>query len=171
MHKNLHKRECSSCKRLRPRSEFYRRKATSWKEYRSRCKRCYQHFNAFSFDAAKAKARKAATYQRNKFDPWVRFLLSVNRAKRRGLDWVISFDHYKTLISLPCHYCGISVVHSTGGSLDRIDNRFGYIGENVITACGECNIMRGDLLTVEEMCVVAKALREFREAKCQQVVQ
>lgn len=68
------------------------------------------------------------------------------------------------MIGKPCVYCG-STTDNRG--LDRIDNSLPHIKGNVQTACGDCNIMRGDRFTVEEMMVIGAAVAMVKAARRQ----
>lgn len=80
-------------------------------------------------------------------------------AKKRGLCWALSDDHFETLTSAPCYYCGVppSQVYSGksyNGSvvyngIDRTDNLIGYTIGNCVSCCGVCNRAK-DTMTLEE---------------------
>jgi hypothetical protein len=61
-------------------------------------------------------------------------------AASRGLQFSLDTYEIQELISLPCHYCGISS-HTTNG-IDRVDNSKGYIRENCVSCCTVCNRMK-----------------------------
>lgn len=63
------------------------------------------------------------------------------------------------MIEHPCCYCG-TTSHNRG--LDRIDNSMPHIKGNVQTACTDCNIMRGDRFTVDEMKLIGVVVAEIR---------
>lgn len=86
---------------------------------------------------------------------------SISTAKRRKLEWDISEEEYSIITSRRCHYCDGDLGRS-GCRLDRKDNSVGYLKENVIPCCYSCNMIRNDLLTVEEMEVAMKAVLELR---------
>jgi len=46
------------------------------------------------------------------------------------------------LINRPCFYCGQK--NDTKG-LDRVDNNKGYLIENVVSCCQQCNLMKRDM--------------------------
>lgn len=89
-------------------------------------------------------------YHRAKYkeSPWRwRFNSMKRRIARKGLNFELSYDEYRTLVlSKLCHYCGDK---ATG--LDRLNNSIGYIRSNVVPSCAECNYARKDLFSVEEM--------------------
>ena len=75
-------------------------------------------------------------YPNNTFSMnWSKFLSSV---KERGYHVEISEEEWLSYHSLPCIYCGDP---STG--LERIDNKIGYVAENIEACCKTCNYMRG----------------------------
>ncbi len=73
---------------------------------------------------------------------------------------IISFDDYIAAIKKPCVYCGVRessfVTDRRDGTttlkyngLDRIDSSLGYRKNNVVTACSQCNIAKGEMPTEE----------------------
>ena len=87
------------------------------------------------------------------------------QAKRKGLACNIKKDEYIKLLSANiCKYCG-GPLSETGINLDRIDNRWGYTLKNVYPCCGNCNALRGRLLTTNEMTKVIKLLKKIRKKK------
>jgi len=66
------------------------------------------------------------------------------------------------MIEQPCCYCG-TTSHNRG--LDRINNSLPHIKGNVQTACTDCNVMRGDRFTVEEMMLIGKTVAEIRATR------
>lgn len=58
-------------------------------------------------------------------------------AKRRNLDFSISFEFFEKTISSGCAYCG-----GMGGGVDRWDNSLGYTETNSVPCCMVCNRMK-----------------------------
>ena len=85
---------------------------------------------------------------------------AARAAKGRQLDFLLTEQQYDSLVIEPCTYCGDSL-GDTGTRLDRIDNDRGYVVGNVLPCCGRCNLLRSHKLSVEEMRVGMKALREY----------
>lgn len=54
----------------------------------------------------------------------------------------LDVNFVKSLISLPCSYCGETKLRMT---LDRIDNAIGHLKSNVVQACIRCNYTRRDM--------------------------
>jgi len=74
----------------------------------------------------------------------------------------LTAEEILALILQPCVYCGTTTENR---GLDRIDNSLPHIKGNIQTACGGCNIMRGDRFTVEEMKVIGKTIAEVKAAR------
>lgn len=76
----------------------------------------------------------------------------ISQAKRRNIEFSISLDEFKNLISQSCYYCGEHPNHISKtkfssykyNGLDRLDSSKGYIKENIVTCCGVCNTMKMD---------------------------
>lgn len=100
--------------------------------------------------------------------PERRFSKGKIAAKRRKLDWTISFEHFSELCKEKCYYCANKIGDrnkSTYAALDRIDNSRGYVIDNVLPSCSSCNYIRGDLLTVDETKKMIELLVEIRFGK------
>jgi hypothetical protein len=78
-------------------------------------------------------------------------------AKKRGLEFNLTFEEYQRLSRLPCFYCGAlpavpkisnrrlgtqrvrfnGIVAYNG--IDRVDNQKGYVDGNIVPCCESCN--------------------------------
>jgi hypothetical protein len=71
-------------------------------------------------------------------------LVTINEiiysAKERDIECTITDDVLQKIINDPCHICG------TIGLLgvDRVDNEFGYVADNIKMCCSICNYMKKD---------------------------
>ncbi len=74
----------------------------------------------------------------------------------------LSAEEILAFILQPCVYCGTTTENR---GLDRIDNDLPHIKGNVQTACGSCNIMRGNRFTVEEMKIIGRTITEIKAAR------
>lgn len=92
-----------------------------------------------------------------------RFNIAKWRAKKRGLDWQISLELYADLVSEDCFYCTGYLGCFYGTALDRMDNLKGYVEENVVPCCWECNRVKSDVLSFNEMRVAMAAVLELRK--------
>lgn len=66
------------------------------------------------------------------------------RAKKRKMDFELSFVQFSEIIGKDCVYCG-----EIGYGIDRKDNNKGYTQNNSVTACGMCNKMKLTMTTKE----------------------
>lgn len=74
-----------------------------------------------------------------------------NNAAHRGYVFTLTPDEFRHLISQNCNYCGRppsqqrnsksygNIIHN---GIDRVDNNVGYIIENVVPCCVQCNISK-----------------------------
>lgn len=82
-----------------------------------------------------------------------------NRAVKLKKDFKLDKEQFKEITSKDCHYCGDKPYQLsynknksfcyTYNGIDRIDNTKGYIIDNILPCCGNCNLMKKDM-TYEE---------------------
>jgi hypothetical protein len=85
-------------------------------------------------------------------------------AKTRKKEFTLTFDEYVVFRNQPCFYCQ-STNSGRGGGLDRLNNEKGYIKDNVVSCCGNCNRVRCDVLSVEEMQTAVTAILALRASR------
>jgi hypothetical protein len=80
-----------------------------------------------------------------------------NQARLRGYEWLINIDDFALLTKQDCYYCGAApkqeiIKSNISGDrillyngLDRLDNDKDYLIDNVVTACGVCNIAKREM--------------------------
>lgn len=85
----------------------------------------------------------------------------------RGITFDLPCDLFKKLITSPCHYCGRPPYAShrkrilyTG--IDRINNDFGYVPENSIPCCKECNGAKSKM-TADQFINMCKLVAEYQK--------
>lgn len=76
-------------------------------------------------------------------------------AKFKGHEFALTESEFKSITKTVCHYCGVppsSVNKHTGGSgtyvyngIDRVDNSIGYVVDNCVPCCGDCNYAKRNL--------------------------
>ncbi len=119
---------------------------------------CQKHYHAKNKKARNAVQRQYYRTQRGRFH----YARSV--AKYKGLAWRLSKKHYAELTGKSCFYCE-GPLPEVGVGLDRVNNKKGYVRGNCLPCCAQCNTMRNVFLTVDEMVVVARALKRYRSRK------
>lgn len=85
------------------------------------------------------------------------------QCQNRDLPINLSFKLFLDIIKQGCYYCGKDLMMMTGTGLDRKDNKLGYSKRNAIGCCPSCNIVRGNLFTVEEFKEVIKFIQKLRK--------
>jgi len=73
--------------------------------------------------------------------PHIKIARYKNSAKRRNIEWLLTDDEATVVLERECFYCGKEPELSNG--IDRKDNDGPYIMTNIVTACKECNWMKG----------------------------
>lgn len=63
-----------------------------------------------------------------------------NTAMRFGKEFTLTMEQAEVLFKGPCHYCGDKFEELIG--IDRVDNNIGYLIENCVSCCKECNFMK-----------------------------
>lgn len=94
------------------------------------------------------------------------------KAKRKGLSWKLTIEQFKQLTSSSCYYCGVhpeQVVTYRGlygryvyNGIDRVDNKQGYIPENVVPCCGICNSFKETYTEKEFLAHVVKIVEYLK---------
>ncbi len=70
-----------------------------------------------------------------------RFVRLKGQAKSREKDFALDFATFNSLLFSKCYYCG----NEQSGTIDRIDNKLGYLKDNVVAACLRCNLMKNTM--------------------------
>lgn len=63
-------------------------------------------------------------------------------AKKRKLDFYLTQSGFETIIQQQCYYCGEKPKKYNG--VDRFDSQKGYILDNCVSCCEQCNFMKKD---------------------------
>lgn len=73
-------------------------------------------------------------------------------AKKRGIDFELTIDEFKDLVSQPCYYCwwfsNEKRKNSRWNWIDRINSNGKYSIDNCVPCCYMCNMMKG-IMTLE----------------------
>lgn len=84
------------------------------------------------------------------------------RTIKEGLEFTITFDQFDMYQYLPCFYCDKIFDQKAGHGLDKFEPKLGYTPANVVRCCPNCNRLKSDLVTGEEMIQIALLLRGMR---------
>jgi hypothetical protein len=82
-------------------------------------------------------------WSNSKSDPYER---QIKTAVKSNKEFALTIEQFKVLINGECYYCGKknSTKHLNG--IDRKDSKIGYIIDNCVTCCGDCNFMKNVVL-------------------------
>jgi len=104
---------------------------------------------------------------------WVKGVVSRNRrasgyiklqlsAKNRCIVFSLSEQDYNIIVKGDsCYYCN-GPLSDAGAGIDRMDSTRGYTLDNCVPCCGECNDLKGNLLSPDEMMVVVRTIKLLR---------
>lgn len=93
-------------------------------------------------------------------------------AKRRNIEWYLTDEEVRDLISSPCYYCG-KLPHKhrlrkseyngdfPSNGIDRLDPKKGYFSDNVVSCCPQCNFAKNKLSASEFKNQVSKIYNHF----------
>lgn len=88
-------------------------------------------------------------------------MLSAYRCKDYKHHRIFNIDKewfYNQISTGSCVYCG----SKNNLGLDRIDNNKGHTQDNVVLCCYDCNIVRNNLFSYEEMLVLGKTIKKIK---------
>lgn len=116
-----------------------------------RCQSCAREYSAKYYHSIKTNLR-------------YRYSMFRSKAKGRQLEFNLTFDQFTQFLNNPCYYCA-HPLPTTGYSLDRVDNAKGYTSENVVPCCIECNRIKGNMWTGEEMRQIGEVIHILKHAR------
>jgi hypothetical protein len=85
-------------------------------------------------------------------------------ANRRNIDFHLSLQEFITIVSQKCNYCGLYNESQFNG-IDREDNNVGYIVDNCVSACSNCNLMKSNY-EVSKFMEHIHAISEYQKSGC-----
>jgi len=93
-------------------------------------------------------------------------------AKDRNLLFELSTKEFASIVVKPCHYCGAENSNTKFtknckngfpyNGIDRIDSLIGYVTDNVLPCCKNCNLGKRDMLQADFI-AWAKRVAEFNK--------
>lgn len=131
-------KKCSFCLETKTLRNFY--KHTQTKDgYRFYCKKCTnlqgKNWRLNNLEACRARSRIHNTSLNHKYRnyQW--------NAKRRKIEFGLSKEQVKQIVSHNCFYCG----GNEHIGIDRVNNFLGYFLDNCVPCCMRCNRMKSNL--------------------------
>jgi hypothetical protein len=76
----------------------------------------------------------------------VNYTSYLKGANSRNIEFKLSEDKFKSIVSQPCYLCGLESSDINRNGIDRFDNMKGYLVENSKPCCGHCNLLKKNLL-------------------------
>lgn len=84
----------------------------------------------------------------------------LRRAMKKDFDFALTKDQFIKFLNDKCYYCDKENSETHKNGIDRKNNEIGYIIENCVTCCGQCNYMKGSL-TEDEFINTCKRVSEY----------
>lgn len=156
---------CSRCKESKLESEFYKDcSAPSGLSYN--CKKCIRNnidTRQYQKDYRKShKEQGAIARYKNENTLKRRFGKYEYSAKRKNRIFNLTMEQFNAITSNVCFYCGLFTKNKNFTGIDRIDSNIGYLIENCVPCCSDCNEMKNDR-TIEEFLNHIKDINKFQE--------
>ena len=149
---------CGRCNEEKPLNDFGPRpKNTDGRK--GRCHKCEtkRMMERYWKDPEKIRIRQRELAT----NPTTRFSRFKKRCTNQNKEMSLTFEQWSLLVSNQCVYCSGNL-ETKGCGLDRVDNNIGYLLGNCVPCCQECNRIKGNKLTYEEMLAVAEVLKNMR---------
>lgn len=131
-------RYCISCNSNKSKGSWYRG---------PKCSKCY-HNNKYRQSRYRTLGQK--------------YCHLISASKRKNSVCYITKDEYENIVKNGCYYCGINLYLYSGSSIDKIEPDNGYVLDNILPCCGDCNTIKMNILTVRETLEVIKTLKILR---------
>lgn len=142
-------KKCSACKKELSLNDFGKLSSASDGK-NNRCKKC-ERLNS-------RKKRK-----KNSLLPHKRAINLFNiykwKDKKNNRECDLDTETVIRLTSMPCEYC--STTKNIG--LDRLDNLKGHTKNNVVPCCIDCNKIKSNSLTYDEMKLIAPIIKKIQD--------
>lgn len=112
--------------------------------------------------------------ERPRTNSYVAISKYMTGAKRRGIEWLLTYEQAMILLEGDCFFCGAkpSIVEaSTNGvefvrnGIDRLNPAQDYKVENCVTCCTTCNAMKGVMTLDTFISVVSRIYAHIQSKK------
>jgi len=156
---NAKDRECSTCNKCREKgkkhdvkperreyhNELQKEKgyAEKWrtKQLEERPEEFRKHRNETHKRWREENAERSAKWYRTNVNPRLDALKRA--AETRGIEWHLTDEEAKVMMSNPCVYCKHIDLDVRVNGIDRLDSAKSYTTENCMSCCKDCNYMKG----------------------------
>jgi hypothetical protein len=100
-----------------------------------------QHNNQVHSAWRTENAEHSARWYRTNVNPRLDALKRA--AETRGIDWRLTDEEAKVMMTSPCVYCKHIDLDVRVNGIDRLDSAKSYTTENCMSCCKDCNYMKG----------------------------
>lgn len=156
---NAKDRECSTCNKCREKGKKHDTKperreyhnelqkekgyAEKWraKQLEERPEEFRKHRNETHKRWREENAEHSAKWYRTNVNPRLDALKRA--AETRGIEWLLTDEEAKVMMSSPCVYCKHIDLDVRVNGIDRLDSAKSYTTENCMSCCKNCNYMKG----------------------------
>jgi len=156
---NAKDRECSTCNKCREKGKKHDTKperreyhnelqkekgyAEKWraKQLEERPEEFRKHRNETHKRWREENSEHSAKWYRTNVNPRLDALKRA--AGTRGIEWHLTDEEAKFMMSSPCVYCKHIDLDMRVNGIDRLDSAKSYTTENCMSCCKDCNYMKG----------------------------
>lgn len=150
-------KKCKTCNQEKSILEFsFQNKGKNIR--RNSCKVCLKEYDR-SYNKSSVGQRVRREYDSS---PQRQFYMYKLAAKRRNHFFNLTFEEFVSFQNKDCFYCGTSLDKI---SLDRDNNKIGYVLENLIPCCSQCNFLKGKLENKEIFLSHIKKIANYQKVK------
>jgi len=159
---------CKICKQEKNLSEYHKLKK-GLDGVRTTCKECRKkekiEYNLRDYVIEKNKNYYQNNKEsiRNRLNKYYWTLTSQyheykKRAKKKNIQFEITKDDSISFYNTNCYYCGEKI---NGLGIDRVDNKKGYVINNIVPCCSKCNFMKHVLSKEEFISHIMKIIKHL----------
>jgi 5-methylcytosine-specific restriction endonuclease McrA len=93
----------------------------------------------------------------------------VRGAKRKSIKCDLTYEQFLAFTKIKnCFYCNRDILWIPNGkthryNLDRKDNKIGYLEDNLVVCCWECNNLKGNKVNFEDFCILGNFILKDKD--------
>ena len=161
-------KKCQKCGIEKDLTEFHKSKHCV-KGVRPHCKECRKEEKKEYTSRPYVKEKARQRYQKNKEEIrertkkhyWTlngQYHQYKKRAKKSNIEFNLTENDCIPFYKTKCRYCGNDI---KGLGIDRVDNKKGYVLENIVPCCSKCNFMKHTLNEIDFISHIKKILNYY----------
>lgn len=135
---------------------------SSFKRQDGICRLCHQKkWHQYKKEHPDRVAASDAAYKRSRQGRHMKLKRALRKDRTPATDLLWSKNFYFELIKdLVCHYCS-QPIKGGGHILDRLDNNSIHSCNNVVLCCWDCNELKSNKFSYDEMMRIAPVLKQI----------